>query len=252
MSQFYSYTDRFLDENGDPIVNGYIYFGEYGQNPKTSLISIYSNESLNTELANPQRTDAYGRLENTVYIDRDHSFIVENSNEAIIDGAKNIRLLESRVTSPALLGGLTFIEPDFRFDAVAADRGSALIVDGLPVHQIAAGQTLHFGDGWIPIEALTAYNLKITGRMSAAEASKNIAIEASFFDENNTLLRKVTLDNSLAPSNIDDFNIEVIGLILSNDYSNETNGRVQIKLISSSTASHSGALQVKKVEVVRV
>jgi len=42
--------------DGTPLENGYIYFGEYGQNPESVPVEIYWDESLTIQASQPVRT----------------------------------------------------------------------------------------------------------------------------------------------------------------------------------------------------
>ena len=83
---------QILDDAGDPVVNGYVYFGTYGADPRTNLLTLYTTEAETVTLANPQRTDSYGRLANDVYISTDYSYEVSDSDDVTIEGPKDRRL----------------------------------------------------------------------------------------------------------------------------------------------------------------
>jgi hypothetical protein len=68
--------------DGLPIVDGYIYIGESGKNPKTNPITIYADREQQTPLDNPQRTDAYGRSVNKIWVSGCHSLQVDD-NEGV-------------------------------------------------------------------------------------------------------------------------------------------------------------------------
>jgi hypothetical protein len=79
--------DQILDDAGDPIVNGYFYVGEQGQDPKTNPINIYADDEYTVALANPQRTDTYGRVVNDIYVQADgYSYLISNSADTTIEG----------------------------------------------------------------------------------------------------------------------------------------------------------------------
>lgn len=78
-----------LDENpywptvgGKPIVNGYIYIGDDGEDPENNPKDIFSDESLETALRNPQRTGADGRSENKIYLDGKYSIRISDSTDS--------------------------------------------------------------------------------------------------------------------------------------------------------------------------
>lgn len=72
---------QFVDSGGEPIVNGKLYIGTKGLDPKTNLITIYSDRALTTVLANPQLLDANGRSANKIWVPSTYSLQVDNSND---------------------------------------------------------------------------------------------------------------------------------------------------------------------------
>lgn len=86
-------TDRIVSDESEVVVNGYVYFGVYGENPKieANRIVIYSDEAMQIAAENPQRTDSFGRRPD-VYTNEDHSYAVYLSDDAtLIEGPKNRR-----------------------------------------------------------------------------------------------------------------------------------------------------------------
>lgn len=92
MSIFLRQTDQFIDASGAPVVNGLVYIGVYGQDPKINPIKIYTDDSKVSELPNPMLLDEFGRLSVDVYLDVDYSYMVETSAGTPIEGVKNRRL----------------------------------------------------------------------------------------------------------------------------------------------------------------
>lgn len=83
-------TDQVIDQNGDPVVNGYFYVGTFGTDPIANPITIYGDPDLQVPVANPQRTDTRGRLVNDVYIPgTQYSYVIQNSLGTIIEGPKD-------------------------------------------------------------------------------------------------------------------------------------------------------------------
>lgn len=80
MASMISEHESFQDVDGKPIVNGYIYVGAAGQDPKINPIVIYSDRELTTPIANPQRTDSYGRAQNKIWVTDRYSLKIEDSN----------------------------------------------------------------------------------------------------------------------------------------------------------------------------
>ena len=79
MPAFSRLTTQFIDDNGDPLLNGYLYIGAYSLDPVANPITIYSDLALTTPLANPQRLDSYGRPENDIYVGGNYSYKVTTS-----------------------------------------------------------------------------------------------------------------------------------------------------------------------------
>lgn len=83
-------TDQVIGANGRPVVNGYYYIGEYEQDPVANPLDLFSDIGLTVPLANPQRTDAYGRPVNDVYLAvRRYSYQIKDSALVTLEGPKN-------------------------------------------------------------------------------------------------------------------------------------------------------------------
>jgi len=80
MASMISEHESFQGVDGKPIVNGYIYVGAAGQDPKLNPIVIYSDRELTTPIANPQRTDSYGRAQNKIWVTDRYSLKVEDKD----------------------------------------------------------------------------------------------------------------------------------------------------------------------------
>lgn len=102
MSLFRRISDQTVTSSGAPLFNGFVYVGEFGQDPKTRPIPIYSDEALSIPLPNPQRTDTLGRPEHDIYVASDYSYIIEDENGVTVEGAKNVRLSDSTVFDSTL------------------------------------------------------------------------------------------------------------------------------------------------------
>lgn len=101
MSIFLRQTEQFVDASGAPLVNGNVYIGVYGQDPKLNPIQLYTDDSRLSQLPNPMLLDEFGRLSVDVYIETDYSYMVETSAGTPIEGVKNRRLSSSTVFSSA-------------------------------------------------------------------------------------------------------------------------------------------------------
>ena len=82
-------TDQFIDSNGDPIVDGFLYIGEAGQDPAANPITLYESD-LTTTITNPQRTDSLGRPQNDIYIlGTSYSYELRDSAGVNVEGPKD-------------------------------------------------------------------------------------------------------------------------------------------------------------------
>ena len=85
MPAFERLSTQFLDDNGDPLLNGKLYVGVYGLDPVANPITIYSDAALTTPLANPQTLDSFGRPSNDIYISSDFSYKVTDVDDVQIE-----------------------------------------------------------------------------------------------------------------------------------------------------------------------
>lgn len=81
MAAFIKENTVFQGIDGKPLVNGKLYIGSKGNDPKTNLISIFSDRELTSALANPQILDAFGASTNKIWIPGQYSMQVDNSND---------------------------------------------------------------------------------------------------------------------------------------------------------------------------
>ena len=83
-------TDQFIDADGAPIVNGYMYIGVHGLDPKLNPLAIFTDETYGTPLANPVRTDSLGRpTQDIFFIGSLYSYMLEDSSNVIVESARN-------------------------------------------------------------------------------------------------------------------------------------------------------------------
>jgi hypothetical protein len=81
---------QIINSSGNPVVNGYIYIGTYGLDPVTNPISLFSDSALSVPIANPVRTDSYGRPTTDVYFsEAQYSYTLKTSALVTIEGPKN-------------------------------------------------------------------------------------------------------------------------------------------------------------------
>lgn len=72
---------QYVGTDGKPIVNGKLYIGTKGLNPRTNLKTIYSDRALTVAAANPQTLDAYGRTTDKIWLDGEFSQVVDDEND---------------------------------------------------------------------------------------------------------------------------------------------------------------------------
>ncbi len=70
---------QFVDDGGLPIVNGKIYIGVVGLDPKLNPLGIFSDRDLTVPLANPQSTDGNGRSGSKIWVPGKYSILVEDA-----------------------------------------------------------------------------------------------------------------------------------------------------------------------------
>lgn len=81
---------QIIDSSGNPVVNGYIYIGTYALDPVTNPISLFSDSALSVPIANPVRTDSYGRPTTDIFFSQSqYSYTLKTSALVTIEGPKN-------------------------------------------------------------------------------------------------------------------------------------------------------------------
>lgn len=81
MTAIYDESESFQDVDGKPIVNGFIYIGLPNSDTKANLITIFLDRSLTTSIANPQRTDSFGKAVNKIHVASTFSILVTDEND---------------------------------------------------------------------------------------------------------------------------------------------------------------------------
>ena len=78
----------FTDKSGDPLDNGYLYFGEVNLNPETTPIQVYYDSALTQPAAQPLRTSNGYVMRNgspaLIYADSQFSVTVRDKNNALV------------------------------------------------------------------------------------------------------------------------------------------------------------------------
>jgi len=93
-AQIQSPLEIFLELDGTPLENGYIYIGESGKNAEASPITVYWDENYTIPAAQPIRTiGGYASRNGTranVYVDGLYSMVTKNKNGALIFSGDSI------------------------------------------------------------------------------------------------------------------------------------------------------------------
>jgi hypothetical protein len=129
----------FTDKSGDPLDNGYLYFGEVNKNPETNPIQVYYDSAFTQPAAQPLRTSNGYVMRNgspaAVYAGVNFSVTIRDKNNALV------------IYSPVGYG----------VDPATATSGSVTVQD-----QTGDGTTVTFGMGASP-NTINATNVYIDG-----------------------------------------------------------------------------------------
>ncbi len=129
----------FTDKSGDPLDNGYLYFGEVNKNPETNPIQVYYDSAFTQPAAQPLRTSNGYVMRNgspaLIYADVNFSVTIRDKNNALV------------IYSPVGYG----------VDPAAAVTGAVTVQD-----QTGDGVTTLFGMGASP-NTINATNVYIDG-----------------------------------------------------------------------------------------
>lgn len=78
----------FTDKGGDPLDNGYLYFGEVNKNPETNPIQVYYDSAFTQPAAQPLRTSNGYVMRNgspaLIYADNQFSVTIRDKNNALV------------------------------------------------------------------------------------------------------------------------------------------------------------------------
>jgi hypothetical protein len=119
-------TDQFIGADGKPIVNGYVYIGSYNQDPVANPLSLFSDAGLAVPIANPQRTDSYGRPVNDIYVaEQQYSYQIKDSALVTIEGPNNRSASASANATVLKVENMTVLE-----DLTGLPDGARLAVAG--------------------------------------------------------------------------------------------------------------------------
>ena len=110
---------QFIDPaTSKPIVAGKLYIGTQGLDPKTNLITIFSDRGLTSALANPQTLDSSGRTTAKIWLEGSYSFQV--------DDAADVQKYQSLDAGGISSGGTAETMADLLSTATAFDNVSLL------------------------------------------------------------------------------------------------------------------------------
>jgi hypothetical protein len=97
---------QFVDTGGKPISGGKLYVGQPNQDPKTSPLTVYSDRQLSTPLSQPILLDDLGRTNTPVWIGQSYSYILDDANNAQVDEAQFIEVLDVPAMIEAAIDGI--------------------------------------------------------------------------------------------------------------------------------------------------
>jgi hypothetical protein len=103
---------------GVPVVNGYVYIGDVGVDPVLNPKSIFSDRALTVALANPVRTDSYGRAVSKIWLSGKYSLKVED-----VDNNQLYQELENGEDPQA---GITSLTNVLGTNAITAEAPTAI------------------------------------------------------------------------------------------------------------------------------
>ena len=142
-------NQSFQDTNGKPIVNGFVYVGLQDADTKANLINIFSDRELSVALANPQRTDSFGKSVNKIWVPGRHSLLVEDENNVQkltdpdsgeepsvgITSLTNVQIISNAITANAVPAITAYVDKQqFSLTLPSSLTGaSTLDIDGVSV-----------------------------------------------------------------------------------------------------------------------
>ena len=179
MSAFIDENTQFVDTGGNPIVNGKIYIGTKGANPKTSAITIYSNRALSSVLANPQTLNSAGRSTNKIFIPDVYSFQVDNAA-----GVQQIQDLDAGSGSSGGLIILSSVQGTNTITAVASPSVTSYVDGQIYVFQAANANT-----------GATTINIDSVGAKAIVDSAGALSAGDIATGRNSTLIYNSTDDN---------------------------------------------------------
>lgn len=174
MSAFINENTQFVDSDGKPIVNGKLYIGVKGLDPVNNAITIYSDRSLSTVIANPQILDANGRSANKIWIPGLYSFRVDNTNDVqqiqdldagdiSVTGTTSLFNVQgtNSITATASPTIASYVDGEvYIFRSANANTGSTTLnIDNVGSKDVTiAGQVISAGDIREDVTYAVAYN----------------------------------------------------------------------------------------------
>ena len=179
MSAFIDENTQFVDTGGNPIVNGKIYIGTKGANPKTSAITIYSNRALSSVLANPQTLNSAGRSTNKIFIPDVYSFQVDNAA-----GVQQIQDLDAGAGSSGGLIILSSVQGTNTITAVASPSITSYVDSQLYIFQAANANT-----------GATTINIDNIGAKAVVDSAGALSADAIATGRNTILIYNAADDN---------------------------------------------------------
>ena len=114
----------FTDKSGDPLDNGYLYFGEVNKNPETNPIQVYYDSAFTQPAAQPLRTSNGYVMRNgspaLIYANSAFSVTVRNKKNELVVYLSSFKLEVGDINTSQLVGQLDADRIDFTQDGTGA------------------------------------------------------------------------------------------------------------------------------------
>lgn len=268
---------RVVDTQGNPVVNGTVYFGKPNADTKTNPVNVWSDPNSTTNLGSSLQTNAYGQLASAVFVFEPYSIVIENAAGDQIDSVPYLTGIpdvgRTIATSQAAVKALTLADGDrvtlvsgsnsfdYVYDASSTatdDAGTVLTPDSGP------GRLIYQENGPIPLEVFaptadgttddaTAVgnfftSLGSSGKAGCASGTYAISTVSSTLTDCSLKLagaKFVAIGTSTSPAiELTGTDFEIDGLNVTNAGGYET-GRSKLIRITSATRAKIGSLSAR-------
>ena len=195
----------FFDKDGSPLTGGYVFFGQEGENPRTSPITVYWDEAGTQPATNLRTLNGYiarAGSPTVVYIDTVFSLLVVNARGEQVFYSRSIRTNIERLRQvyPQDYGaagdGVTDDTAEVQA-AINATAGRELVFPKRSTYlcgplTIPSGTTLRI-DGTLKMRDVTGVFMNVTAPSGFVMAGTGV------IDLNNSALKGIRIANSVNP-----------------------------------------------------